>query len=254
MTPLGYRFVSVVVLVALAAGCASSDGSGEDSAGTDGASDGTSVVPTTRPDAGAGGTAPGDRAVTITTTACGDASATTGSGVILDQALVLTAGHVVVGATDVLVDEEPATVFLLDRTRDLALLKAPSVDATRIELADVESGDQVRVVGGARSGTVAASVERLLVMDVDDVRDTSRSTRAGYELDAAIAGGDSGAGVFDGDDRLVGIVFAVPTARSAATFAVDDTEIAAVLAATDVGEHRCDPARSQLAGPGSTAD
>ncbi len=196
-------------------------------------------------------TSPEDRAVTLRTTACGDASKTTGSGVIVGRAVVLTAAHVVVGATDVFVDgaDEPAVVAVLDRTRDLAWLDVPSVDATPVELAQVQAGDAVRVVGGATSGTVDALVERVLAMTVDDVRSTTRSTRSGFQLDAAIDGGDSGAGVFDGDGRLVGIVFAVPSEGSDATFAVDATEVAAVLASTAVGERRCDPSRSQLADP-----
>ena len=207
------------------------------------------VIDTTPPNAAF--TAPEGRAVTIRTTGCGDASRTTGSGVIIGQANVLTAAHVVIGATDVFVDgsDEPAAVFLIDRTRDLALIKAPGVDAAPIELVDVEAGDEVRVVGGATSGTVAATVERLLVMDVDDVRSTSSSKRSGYELDAAIAGGDSGAGVFDAGGRLAGIVFAVPTERSDATFAIDAAEVEAVLESSDHAEHRCDPSTSQLVGP-----
>jgi len=193
-----------------------------------------------------------DRAVTIRTTGCGDASHTAGSGVIIGQANVLTAAHVVVGATDVFVDgsDEPAVVYLLDRTRDLALIKAPSVDATPVELAGIEAGEAVRVVGGAASGAVDAIVERRLVIDVDDVRSTSRSERSGFELDAAIVGGDSGAGVYDGDGRLVGVVFAVATSRTDATFAIDSAEISALLASSEAVEYRCDPMRSQLVGPG----
>ncbi len=207
------------------------------------------------PDTSAGSSAapaavsPEDRAVTLRTTGCGDASATAGSGVIAGPGLVLTAAHVVVGSTDVVVDGvdetgREATVVVLDRSRDLALLEAPVGEAAPVELADVAAGDAVRVVG-ATSGTVAATVERRLRMDVDDVRSTARSIRSGYELDAAIAGGDSGGGVFDAAGRLVGVVFAVPTARSGATFAVDTAEIAAVLVA-DRTAHRCDPTRSQL--------
>jgi len=192
-----------------------------------------------------------ERAVTIRTTGCGDASVTTGSGVVIGQANVITAAHVVVGATDVFVEgvDEPAAVFLLDKSRDLALIKAPGVDAEPVELVEVREGDEVWVVGAATSGTVGATVARRLVMDVDDVRATSSSERSGYELDAAIAGGDSGAGVFDADGRLAGIVFAVPSERTSASFAVDATEIEAVLASTGHAEHRCDPATSQLVAP-----
>lgn len=189
--------------------------------------------------------------MTITTTACGDASRTTGSGVVVGPANVLTAAHVVVGATDVVVDGEEGVVFFLDPTRDLALLKVPGVGdgADSIDpddLAELAAGDDVSVAGGATSGTVAARVARRVVMEVDDVRATTRSEREGYELDAAIAGGDSGAGVYGADGRLAGIVFAVPTERDDATYAVGAAEIRAVLTSTDHREHRCDPASSRL--------
>jgi hypothetical protein len=201
-------------------------------------------------------TAPEDRAVTIRTTACGDASHTMGSGVMVDKGTVLTAAHVVVGATDVLVeipdvavemsDELVATVVVLDHSRDLALLDLPGVDAKPVELVELDAGDRVRIIGGATSGTVDAEVERRVSMEVDDVRRTTRSERAGYEVDAAIAGGDSGAGIYDGKGGLAGIVFAVPSARGDATFAVGAVEIDAVISA-ERAAHRCDPARSQMA-------
>ena len=190
----------------------------------------------------------GERAVVLTTTACGDSSRTTGSGVVVDQAIVLTAAHVVAGATDVFVDgaEEPAAVVLIDLTRDLALLKVPGVDAPPIELVDLDSGVEVQVVGGASSGTVDAVVRRRVRMEVDDVRSTTRSHRSGYELDAEIAGGDSGAGVFDTDGGLGGIVFAIPTERSGSTYAVGRSEIDHVLSVAGRGEYHCDPAQSLL--------
>lgn len=209
-----------------------------------------------------------NRAVSIRTTACGDASHTVGSGVVIGDGTVLTAAHVVVAATDLVVaavheqratdapvatdgptpttDELPATVVLLDHSRDLALLEVAGVEAEPVELVELDAGDRVRIVGGASTGTVDAEVERRVVMDVDDVRRTTRSERAGYELDAGIAGGDSGAGVYDADNRLAGVVFAVPTARGDATFAVGAREIDAVISTAARAEHRCDPARSQM--------
>ena len=94
-------------------------------------------------------------------------------------------------------------------------------------------------------GQVEASVTRRLLMTADDVRRTTRSQRSGFELDAAILPGDSGAGVFDSGGRLVGVVFAVPTERSENTFAVYAAEIRPLLSAPDQ-EHRCDPTKSVI--------
>lgn len=194
-------------------------------------------------------TSPDERAVTLRTTACGHASRTTGSGVVVDDGLVLTAAHVVVGATDVLVEtpsDVASTVVLIDRSRDLALLAVPGVDAQPPDIVELDAGQDVRIVGAASSGTVDATVERRLTMQVDDVRRATRSQRAGYELDAAISGGDSGAGVFDDEGRLAGIVFAVPTTRDRATFAVGAREIDTVLTSPDRVDHVCDPDRSEV--------
>jgi len=196
---------------------------------------------------------------------------------------VLTAAHVVVGADEVFVlgatgddpsvgdgggrsegedvgenageesaVEVPARVVLLDLTRDLAVLDVSTRDAEQIELGRAENGDAVRVVGGTSSGTVEATVQRRVSMEVDDVRSQTRSRRSGYELDVAIAGGDSGAGVYDADDHLVGIVFATPTQRSGASFAVGAAEIGAVLGSVDRSVHQCDPAGSRLVSSGGS--
>ena len=146
--------------------------------------------------------------------------------------------------------EVPARVVLLDLTRDLALLDVSTRDAEPIELGRVENGDAVRVVGGTSSGTVDATVERRVRMEVDDVRSQTRSRRSGYELDLAIAGGDSGAGVYDAEDHLVGIVFATPAQRPGASFAVGSAEIGAVLGSVDRSVHQCDPAESRLVSSG----
>lgn len=192
-------------------------------------------------------TDPAARAVTIHTTSCGHASGTSGSGVIVDRKTVLTAAHVVVGATEVVIgeDRKPAIVVALDPTRDLAVLTSESVDASPVDLVELANGAEARIVGGSSSGDLEATVVRRAVMDVDDVRASTRSTRIGYELDAAITGGDSGAGVYDADGRLAAIVFAVPSERDGATYAVGRTEIESVLVA-DRRSFRCDPERSQL--------
>jgi S1-C subfamily serine protease len=191
---------------------------------------------------------PESRAVTLRTTACGDASGTTGSGVQLDDRLALTAAHVVAGADEVFLGDDAAEghVVLLDPTRDLALLEFDGDEIAEVELGEVEAGDPVRIVGGSASGTVAATVARRVVMDIDDVRAATRSERVGYELDALIAGGDSGAGVYAPDGALVGIVFAVPTERDGATFAVGAAEIGAVLESGERSRYVCDPVESQL--------
>lgn len=207
--------------------------------------------------AGCGGsdgaaTTPEERAVTIATTACGHASATAGSGVVVADERVLTAAHVVAGAGDVRVTRGAHTVageiVVLDRGRDLAVLRVPGLAASPVATTQLATGERADVLGGS-SGPTEATVTRRLQMTVDDVRGLDRSRRAGYELDVRIEGGDSGAGLFAGD-RLAGIVFAVPVER-AATFAVRAEEVEAVLDDGSERPHACDPAASLvIAGAG----
>jgi len=189
---------------------------------------------------------PEQRAVTIETDACGYASRTDGSGVLVSDAKVVTAAHVVIGASAIRVvvdgEEVGATVVTLDTTTDLALLQLSGVSASAVELATLSSGDFVTAFG-AKSGAVDATVTRRLRMTVDNVRRETRSERSGFELNMAISPGDSGAGVFDSRDSLVGIVFATPRGRANTTFAVDASEIEALLNAP-TRQYRCDTAAS----------
>ncbi|NND73525.1 MAG: trypsin-like peptidase domain-containing protein [Ilumatobacter sp.] len=189
------------------------------------------------------------RAVEIETTACGHASRTRGSGVVVGDGRVLTAAHVVVGAGDVTVthagERRVAEIAVLDVTRDLAVLAVQGVALPVIETADAAAGERVAIVDGVSSGTIDAGVRRRVLIDIDDVRGADRHERDGYELDAEIGGGDSGAGVFDGDGRLVAIVFAEPTERDAITYAVGGRELALVLGAHD-RRYECRPESSRV--------
>lgn len=200
---------------------------------------------------GSSGVDPNDRAVAVATTACGDASKTVGSGVVVGPGRVLTAAHVVVGATavgvDTGIDMVPADIAVLDATRDLAIVTvdpdALPTDAD-IELTDAVAGDTLTVIG-ATSGVVELAVDRVLSLRADNVREPGRSLRAGYELGATLLPGDSGAGVFDAAGNLVAIVFSGPEARDGRVFAVGADEIRAVLGAPSA-EWICEPADSRV--------
>lgn len=186
----------------------------------------------------------GARVVVVATTRCGTASPTSGVGVIVDDDLVLTAAHVVVGAGSVTISDSEreseresaststalvAEIVLVDATRDLALLRVPNLLGEPVELGTAVAGDLlVAPLPGARRAT--AIVRRAVAINIDDVRASTRSRRAGYELRGALVPGDSGAGLFDDEDRLVGIFFSRSVSRDV-VFAVGATEIATVLSA-----------------------
>jgi S1-C subfamily serine protease len=196
-------------------------------------------------------TTPEQRAVTLSTDACGHASKTTGSGVIVGAEDVLTAAHVVVGASEVRVAVEVgppvvATIVLLDTVLDLAVLRVPGVTATEVEFAAAVAGDELTIVDAASSGSVNAEVLRRVTMVVDEVRGTAKAPRSGYELLAEIDGGDSGAGVFAADDRLAGIVFAASTQRDGIAWVTHADELAAVLGQPGDAHYVCDPDASRV--------
>ena len=224
------------------------------------------------------GPRPADRTVAIVTTACGSASATIGSAVRLDHTTVLTAAHVVSGAGSVAVvdgknlpasrewpDFSPAalsdgaaaaTIVAFDPDRDLALISTrqgspdpsgePRIDRPTLGTAAVGDGIEVH---GAAAAPIDAIVAQRTTIEADGVRTRTRVERDGYRLDGATGRGDSGAGVWAADGRLVGLVFAVSTADDTRTWAVSGREIAAFLDAADrepPRSYRCDETTSRL--------
>jgi hypothetical protein len=190
---------------------------------------------------------PDARVVSVITTACGDTSRSSASGVVIEEGRVLTVAHAVIGAGDVSItdaagDTAPAAIVRLDATRDLAVLAVDGLTGSPVRFAALVAGDRA-VVASARSGDLAAVVTRRATLEIDEVRGTARHRRSGYELSGPLAIGDSGAGVFD-DARLAGLVFAVSNERGEVGFAVDAEEIGRFLDDGPDREYRCEPARS----------
>jgi S1-C subfamily serine protease len=211
---------------------------------------------------------PAQRAAVIVTAGCGAANPTTGSGVAVGDGLVLTAAHVVAGSSLVRVAArppsdgpvdlpgleaqlEPATVVAFDRRLDLALLATgPDPDLSALSHPSpglAEAGDRGTIVGGATSGDVPFVVTDRTTIEIDEVRGTGRARRRAYVLAAATAPGDSGAGLFDVEGRLVGLLFAESAGRDGRSWATAGDELDRFL--SDRGEaeqHRCNPDRSRL--------
>jgi hypothetical protein len=87
-------------------------------------------------------------------------------------------------------------------------------------------------------------------VSIEEVLGTERHNRVGYEIDAATASGDSGAGAYDETDRLIGIVFAT-SADGATTWLSAGVEIQDFLAGVDADAAPivCDPDISRLRSP-----
>ncbi len=238
------RAIAVILaLAAMTVGCGRGDGSGS---GRDGA-DSPIAEPTDL-------AAASERAVRLEVGGCGHADASRGSGLALADDLVLTAAHVVAsgGPIDIVVDghSHQGDLVAYDPSRDLALVRpAPRLAAvppapTSGTLAEGEPG---QIVGAATTGDVAATVTEVLIVEMDDVREPTRSTRRAYLTEAETAPGDSGAGFYDPDGRLIGLLFAVSTTDEARSWVTAASEIDAFLIDEEsTGSFACDPDRSKV--------
>lgn len=194
------------------------------------------------------------RAVSVEVAGCGAADASRGSGLAFADDLVLTAAHVVSsgGAIEIVTgdDSRAAELVAYDPRRDLALVRptppltgtppAPSSGA-------VAAGQTGRIVGAATSGQVEVTVIESLLIEMDDVRSTTRSTRRGYLVEAVTTAGDSGAGFYHLDGRLLGLLFAVSTTDDGRSWITASSEIDDFLVDEEVrGRYGCDPDRSRV--------
>jgi S1-C subfamily serine protease len=73
-------------------------------------------------------------------------------------------------------------------------------------------------------------VERLVNASGTDIYRTSHTDRAVLVLAARLAPGDSGAPLVDGEGKVVGVAFAIDPGDATTAYALDNSELAAVLA------------------------
>ncbi len=180
---------------------------------------------------------PAARAVRIETTGCGFAADRTGSGVAVGDGLVLTVAHLVARADDIAVTlgdagAVDAVVAAADLELDLAVLRVHENGVPPVAVSSAGRGDGGRIVGGAASGTVPFEVTDVVRISIEEILGNERHKRLGYELAAVTTTGDSGAGAYDNENRLVGIVFATSD-DGATTWITSSGEIEAFLAAHD---------------------
>jgi len=195
---------------------------------------------------------PADRAVHLAVDGCGASSDTSGSGFVFDDGLVLTTAHLVIRSGGVEVtyrdgSRAAAEVFAIDTFRDLAALTVPIIDVDRPLIGRAQVGDSGQVVGGSTSGTVDLVVRQYASLSIEEVLGAERSSRRGYEIEAPTADGDSGAGVYDQEGRLLGMVFAV-TAGGGSTWVTAGEEIDQFVAQIDRSRrpYVCDPDTSRV--------
>ena len=189
----------------------------------------------------------------ITYTGCGDAFGGEVAAIVVGPELAVTVAHGVAQADTIEVEwagaGHPGRVVAFSSRSDLALVEVPGLQADAVEVGVPVPGSEVRLVGGLASGELPLAVDDTPTIRIEEVLGTERIQRAGVKLTGDAAVGDSGGGLFDGDDALVGLVFAVSEDGSGAVWATGSSEITALLHGGR-GEWGCDPARSRLVDTG----
>lgn len=140
-----------------------------------------------------------------------------GTSFVVAAGYLLTNGHVVAGATSVLVqtsnDSYQATPVLVDLELDVAVLFAPGVDAASLQFSASEPTRGVlgATIGFPRGGNKTvepATVAATYFATGLDVTGEARVTRRILELRARVVPGDSGGPFVLEDGTVGGVVFA----------------------------------------------
>src|SRR3954464_4265027 len=158
----------------------------------------------------------GRSVVRVLGTACG--LAIEGSGWVARDGLVVTNAHVVAGENDTTVElggRSPgvaAQAVAFDATDDVAVLRAPGLDAPGLSLAaSPESGTPAAILGYPENGPLTAEgarVGRTQTVLTDDAYGRGPVTRLLTPLRGRVRSGNSGGPVIDRSGRVLTTVFA----------------------------------------------
>lgn len=180
-------------------------------------------------------------AVRVEARPCGKSGS--GSGAVVGEGLVITNAHIVAGSGDDVTvrtgDDlvHAGIVVGFDSERDLALIRVPDLDVAAAELGEPSEGMAATILarpGGVGLEALQTEVVRRLTATGDDIYGEGDVSRRALELAADVKPGVSGAGVFDDDGRLIGVVFAESRRRDQTTYAVDASEVRAFIEEVDL--------------------
>jgi S1-C subfamily serine protease len=161
----------------------------------------------------------------------------------VDDGLVLTAAHVVAGATSIDVSHagrtEPGTLVAFDPRNDLAMLLVAGDLAAPIRLGSNDGSTTGSAVVFRAGAAVALPVEvvRSVNIDTTDIYDEAKVSRPGYELRVQIEAGDSGAGVII-DGKAVAVLWSRSRERDDRAWAIDPIAGGAAIRAQLAGGAR----------------
>jgi S1-C subfamily serine protease len=141
--------------------------------------------------------------VRITAIACG--LGVEGTGWVAKRHIVITAAHVVAGASGIRAGGHAARALVVDRRQDIAVLRVPALRAPPLPLVDPHSGDSVALLGypengpfDARPGRVGATADALV----------NGSLREVTALRGLVRHGDSGGPAVNQAGQVEATVFA----------------------------------------------
>lgn len=163
-----------------------------------------------------------------------------GSGWASAPNTIVTNAHVVAGADRVRVRRPDqrvldATVVIFDDNRDIAVLDVPGLGQTPLPLRNAPPGTNGAVIGypgGVNRPVVTpAAIRREQPTVGRDIYREDTVRREVLFLAARLRQGDSGGPLIDGDGRVVGMAFAIAPDRRTTAYALDDSEVRAVLGA-----------------------
>lgn len=163
-----------------------------------------------------------------------------GSGFTVAPNVVVTNAHVVAGADRVRVRRPdgrvlPASIVRFDPNRDLAVLSVAGLGQESLPIGNAPEGTAAAVLGypgGQNNVRVAPAVIREENPTIGrDIYGRQRTQRQVLFLASRLRQGDSGSAVIDGQGQVIGVAFAVAPDRPGAAYALDDSELRAVLAA-----------------------
>lgn len=182
-----------------------------------------------------------DATVRVTARGCG--ARYDGSGVTIAGGLVLTNAHVVAGSEQVQVRRPDGAVrtgrvVSFDPDRDLALVEVTDLGQQPLPLGTARTGDEGAVIGypGGQPDprVTAVRVQQRRTAVGQDIHHRTETRREVLFLAATLRQGDSGAPVIDAEGNVVGLVFAVSPDQPTTAYALDRTEIDAILVAPRV--------------------
>lgn len=162
-----------------------------------------------------------------------------GSGFVVAPNLIATNAHVVAGERSTFVyasdgSRLDGTVVAFDPNRDIALVSVPGLDRPVLPRTGPAVGSSGGVFGHPEGGPLTVSPFK--VGDITeavgtDIYDRHRTERSVLILASQLAPGDSGGALVDAQGRVMGVAFAIAPDRPGVAYALNVTELDAVLSA-----------------------